>query len=170
MEDIDIVRTKNENRLIYKTHWVEFYEIFFFVVILYMFIIPLILTFNSTKDLKAIVILSLMLLILIGIAIYKMKKSRQLHIIDTGQSLESNKLLIYDFIDKCGYKLKYDNYNYLRAITKFNFLDTQKELTVLFDDNKVLINIVTKGYIRFPMPLELNKFIKELNKKINAGT
>ena len=165
MEDIDIIKTRNKNRLIYKTHWIEFYEIFFFILIFSMLLFPLILICSSTKDLKAILVISLMILIFICFTVYKIKKSRQLFVLNTGQSKEANKLLVTDFIGKTGYKLRYNDSDYLRAMTEFNFLRTQKELTVLFDDNKVLINIVTKGYIKFPLSLELNKFVKGFNKK-----
>ena len=170
LEDIDIIKTKQRNRLVYKSHWIEFYEIFAFAMILAMLVFPLILILKSTMDLRAIISLSSMIIVLIFITIYKIVRSRQFYILHTGLPKKTNKLLLADYIEKNDYKLRFHDNDYLRAILKFKIIRTPKELTVIFDDNQILINIVSYGRIRFPLPFELKKFINGLKEKINTGT
>jgi len=168
MENIDIIKTKLRNKLVFKTHWIEYSEIFAIVLVFSGLGFILFLIYNSSKDLKSMTGISLVILTLLGLTIYKIKRTRQLVVLKTGLSKETNRLLIADFIGKKGYKLRFYDNDYLRAISRHNFLLGQKELTVLFDDYSVLLNIVlSTGKIRFPSPIELRKFIMELNKNLS---
>ena len=171
MEDIYFDKTLKKNRLVYKTHWLEYYEFFVLSILLILLFFSLFLITFSCNNLFSIILIAFIIFILIGFAIFKNKKCRKLIVVDTKFLKEKNKAFIDNYIDKKEYNLKYNNENYMRYNSNLKITLVRQELTVIFEDYKILINLVNcSGLIRFPSFIKLQRLIRDLNKKMNAST
>ena len=168
MEDICFDKTYKKNRLIYKTHWIEYYEFFVLSILLILMFFSLYLITILNYNLFSIILIVFLIFFFIGFAIIKNKKGRQFIELETGLLKESNKIFIVNYIDKKVYNLKFDNENYMRYNSNLKITLLRQELTVIFDDNKILINLVNcSGLIRFPSFIKQQQLINDLKKKIN---
>ncbi len=175
MEDIDIIKTKGKNRVIYKTHFIDYYQLFLFIFIILILISILTLisiyAIDRTNMWRLQVGFILIIFILISYRIYIDKKARQFKTINTGLNKDKNKIFVADFIDNFGFILKFHDNDYLRALSKQQFFFTKQELTIIFYDDKVQINIVDATSLsRAPSFYGLKKFIRRFKEKLNAGT
>ncbi len=166
MENIDIIETLERNKLIFKSHWLEYYEVF--LLSIFLTVLVLIMIYLTSNDLWSKVIISFIILMLLGFSIYKNRKCRQLVSIETGFIKEKNKSLVIDLLSKKNYKMKFHNENYFRLISNYNFLLMRHELTIIFNENKILFNLFNStGLVRLPSYLTLNLLIRELKIHFN---
>jgi hypothetical protein len=131
----------------------------------------MILSYKSSQDLRAFAISSTLILALILLTVFKEAKYRKFTIIKTGLSLDKNKLLMTDFSVKRGFKLKFHDNDYIRSISGLKLNLMKQELTVVFQNDTLLINIVNStGLVRMPSFFGIKKFVNEYEKEINACT
>ena len=163
MEDINIQKTITKMRLSYKTHFLEMYEILYSCIILLLIGFIFYLVWISSKDLLSLGIISCIFFLYIGYAIYKEYKCKQLTELNTKSPIETNESLLSNILDQKGYKIKFHNKDYIRALSKFNYLFCRRELTIILIDNKLYINIVnTTGLVRYPAIVATKRFIKSI--------
>jgi len=170
MEDIDYDKTLARNRLSYKTHWQDFIEVYMVVVLV---AVSGILVFLSVKDSNTISFLEIISfdIILVSLAYYKNELCRELIKVETGLTKDINKNNIIDFLIKKDYLLKYSSPDYIRVISKLNFMGRTRELTIIFMDNYILINLINKNSrLRWPAIRTLARFIHAFKELTTAGT
>lgn len=171
MENINITKTLAKNRIIYKTHWNEGYEVILLITFLTPFIYLIINSFVNTNPFSQHIYLDVIFLLIITImvsyAFYKNKKHRQLITLNTELNKETCKQLLYNFAINKNYELSFKGDNYFCFISRFNIFKRRKELTVIFLEDKILINIANStGRYRYPAYFAPQAFAKELNKII----
>lgn len=175
MDDIDLINTNDKKRLFYKSHFIDNYQlsILLLSIILIFLAMIYILINNPPRERLFLFIFGFLLFIgiLITLWIYNDKLTRKLTKIETGYSKEKNRTIFTDLVLNSGYDIEFDNNYYIRAISENKFFIKQRELTIIFYDNEILINVVTASrYSRNYSYFSLRKIKKIIREKINAST
>ena len=97
MEDINLLKTLIRNRVVYKTHWVETYEVFILLVLL-CFIIMFSWMFINDRDIKGLEFAGCFFILIAGLAIYKYARSGRLVIIENQMIKTDNRSLLEEYL------------------------------------------------------------------------
>ncbi len=175
MGDIDIEKTRKRNLLIYRTHFIDYFQlsifIFIILILISIFILVFISIFSSKSNIKFVIYFGLFIIFIISMRIFNEWRARKFTIIDTGQSKDRNKQLMIDLIKDLGFDIIYFDDDYIRALAKEKVLFAKQELTIIFDDSKIQINLVkVTSLSRASSYFDLIEFINKTKEKINTGT
>ena len=167
MEDINLLKTLIRNRVVYKTHWVETYEVFILLVLL-CFIIMFSWMFINDRDIKGLEFAGCFFILIAGLAIYKYARSGRLVIIENQMIKTDNRSLLEEYLSDKGFNVLWRNDDYLIALSKYNSWFNRTELTLIYQDNKILMNIVSStGVVRFPSEIKFRLISKEIRMKFD---
>jgi len=170
MEDIDPYKTIFKGRLIYKTHYREFFELFILGTIgffLFLFTFLGIVQNEPSWIIVPLIIFSTYS----GLYYFSNKACRKLIKVDNSANKELIMKRLLDYLKQNGYKVKFISFQHLKAISGYDILLHKNELTLIFTEKNVLINLISGDErYRFPLVYNKDKKINELKSIINAGT
>jgi len=165
MEDIDLIKTLQKNRLVYKTHWIESYEIFSLILSLSVMIFFSGMSFMN-KNIQGVLSFGCFILLIAGLAIYKYSKSKKLIFIVTPFKKEVNKKLFEEYLIEKNFNIWFLNEDYSRSLSENNIWFNNIELTSIYQDNRIIINVISStGFMRFPSELRFGKISRDLKMK-----
>ena len=172
-DKIDYDKTLSIHKLVLRTRWLDIGDTLIFFLCDIFFIACLFFIFkevdlsNANEKIIAYGVLPIAALVTLFFS-YKKAIEKRLLTISTGLNKIDGRQAVKKIIKSRGWKICTDNANYLQATTGFEF-SWGKQVTILFEDDKVYLNVMSDNpMIRMPV-LFSDKSIKgEIEKELKA--
>ncbi len=174
VDNIVLEKTIHNRRLYFKAYWLELMDSFVFYLKASSFVICMLLLYweaniKNTNDLVLGYFILPFLIIFTVFLIVKKYNERNLNLIASPFDQKTNRKIAVEKAKKEGWKIAYNNRDYLRARTGTDLASWGHQVTFIFEDNKIYLNVIRDNpLVRIPVFFTGRQIKKEIGKEIKS--
>lgn len=172
---LDYSATISKHRIVFKTKWIEvgnsvafYFAGTFFIICLCLSAYEISKTDNPSWIGYGLIVAALIFSFFIG---YKKLHEKKLRVIQTNLNKVDSRKAIKLIAETSQWKILYDNSDFLQGYTGHDITTWGRVITILYDNNKIYVNVLSDNpMVRLPLLFGDKSIQREIELQLKAST